>query len=461
MTAPRQGHTIQANHTIQADHTIRNVLLIGSGGREHAMAWKVAQSPLLRQLYIAPGNPGTAQLGINVPIPSEGNDAHRRLIEFALENEIDLVMIGPEAPLAGGLSDRLRSAGVAVFGPSQAAAQIEASKAFAKDFMLRHDIPTAHYTCFELFEPALTCLREAAQTSDSGFPLVIKASGLAAGKGVIIPQSLTEAESALRSIMVDQELGAAGECVILEEKLEGEEVSLLAFTDGHTVRVMPPAQDHKRLLIGDQGPNTGGMGAFAPAAICTPQLVEEITHAVLQRAVDGMRSEGVPFTGVLYAGMILTSRGPKVLEFNCRFGDPETQVLLPLLKSDLLEIAQACAQGSLSDMTIEWECVTGNATGAAACIVLASEGYPAKPITGRPIQGLGSQYPGTLVFQAGTKHSTVNNGEVLTAGGRVLGVTGLGHDLPGALDNAYKAVQRIHFDGMVYRTDIGSKNRSA
>lgn len=437
------------------------VMIVGSGGREHAMAWKISQSPMLGSLYIAPGNPGTAQHGINVPIPSEGKDAHHRLVEFARQADIDLVMIGPEVPLAAGLSDELRAAGLAVFGPSRAAAQIEASKAFAKDFMLRHGIPTARCVQFNRFEPALEYLHQFVRMQDGSIPVVIKASGLAAGKGVIIPNSLVEAETALRSIMVDGELGDAGECVLIEEKLVGEEVSLLAFTDGYTVSVMPPAQDHKRLLDGDRGLNTGGMGAYAPAGVCTPALTGQITHDVLQRAVDGMRNEGIPFVGVLYAGMILTAEGPKVLEFNCRFGDPETQVLLPLLRSDLLEVALACTQGTLSDVRIEWETVAASPNGAAACVVLASEGYPVKPVIGRQIHGIDQDYPQVIVFHAGTKQSPERVDEILTSGGRVLGVTGIGKNIQVALNNAYQALNHIHFDGMHFRKDIGFRNRSA
>src|SRR5512142_3059432 len=347
-----------------------NVLIIGSGGREHALAWKIAQSPRLTRLFVAPGNAGTAT---NVPIQAQDAPA---LVTFAREQAIDLAIVGPEAPLAEGLADAFRAAGIRVFGPSRAAAQIEASKAFAKAFMAGHRLPTARHITVPDFPAALEYLR----TVD--YPIVVKASGLAAGKGVILPESDADAEAALRRIMVDREFGAAGAEVVIEERLQGEEVSLLAFTDGTTVRPMPPARDHKRLRDGDAGPNTGGMGAYAPAPICPPDMVEELTRTILQPTVDGMRAEGIPFTGALYAGLMLTREGVRVLEFNCRFGDPETQPLMLLLDSDLLEIADACARGRLAEVEIKWK------AGTAVCVVLASEGYPDQPIAGRAITGL-------------------------------------------------------------------------
>ncbi len=420
-----------------------NVLLIGSGGREHALAHKLSQSQRLSKLYIAPGNAGTGSAGENVPINADDSPG---LVTFARAKSIDLVVVGPEAPLAQGLADDLRAAGTLVFGPSKNAAQIEASKSFAKSFMERHRIPTARYATFSDFAAAEAYL------SRVDHPIVIKASGLAAGKGVIIPESMEEARAALEGILQKREFGAAGDEVVIEERLSGEEVSLLAFTDGSAVKPMPPAQDHKRLLDNDQGPNTGGMGAYAPAPICPPRMVQELTATILQPTVDGLRKEGYPFVGVLYAGLMLTSTGPRVLEFNCRFGDPETQALIPLLDSDLLEIALACAEGRLYGMEIAWK------TGAAACVVLASEGYPAKYASGRVISGLDShqrvpsQDKGTVVFHAGTR---VADGKVVTAGGRVLGVTGWAPSLQSALTSAYQAIESIHFEGMQYRRDIG------
>jgi phosphoribosylamine--glycine ligase len=418
-----------------------NVLIVGSGGREHALAWKVAQSPRLTRLYVAPGNAGTAQLAQNVPIQAEDSSA---LVAFAREQKIGLVLVGPETPLAAGLADDLRAAGVRVFGPSRAAARVESSKSFAKAFMQRHDIPTARYAAFGDFHQACGYLRQV------DHPIVIKASGLAAGKGVILPESAARAEVALRQIMLEREFGVAGDEVVIEERLQGEEISLLAFTDGVTVKPMPPAQDHKRLLDGDHGPNTGGMGAYAPSPICLPALVAELTRNVLQPAVDGLRAEGHYFIGALYAGLMLTANGPRVLEFNCRFGDPETQALLPLLDSDLLGIAAACADGCLADIEITWK------PGAAACVVLASDGYPGKYRMGHEIRGLDSTTQDTAVFHAGTK--TID-GKIVTAGGRVLGVTGWGATLPAALAHAYAAVGRITFAGMQYRQDIGQRAR--
>jgi phosphoribosylamine--glycine ligase len=428
-----------------------NVLLIGSGGREHALAWKAAQSPRLKRLWVAPGNAGTSGLAREHPVenvPIQAGDA-LALSAFARANQVDLVIVGPEGPLAAGLADALRADGIRVFGPSAAAAQIEASKAFAKAFMARHGLPTARYAVCDSFETARAYLRAAE------FPVVIKASGLAAGKGVILPESNAEAEDVLRRILLRGEFGAAGDQVVIEERLAGPEVSLLAFSDGVNVRPMPPAQDHKNLLDGDRGPNTGGMGAYAPAPICPPERVEELARHVLQPAVDGLREEHRPFSGVLYAGLMLTGDGPRVLEFNCRFGDPETQAILPLLETDLLDIVDAAAvggavgaEGGLAGVNIRWK------PGAAACVVMASEGYPGTSPIGRPINGLDGSFENAVVFHAGTK---LADGSVVTAGGRVLGVTGWGKELPEALANAYAAVEHVHFEGQHYRLDIGHR----
>ncbi len=415
------------------------VLLVGSGGREHALAWKLAQSPHLAHLWIAPGNAGTSEVGKNVSISAEDT---AQLVQFAVSKAVDLVLVGPEAALANGLADYLQAAGVRVFGPSRAAAQIEASKAFAKDFMQRNGIPTARYATFSKLDSAIAYLR------DVDYPVVIKASGLAAGKGVILPETREEAETKLESILEKGEFGAAGSQVVIEERLAGEEVSLLVFTDGQTVRPMPPAQDHKRLLDNDQGPNTGGMGAYAPASICPPEMIMDLVGTIMQRAVDGLRLEGSPFVGVLYAGLMLTGSGVRLLEFNCRFGDPETQVILPLLESDLLEVVNACVDGWLGEADIRWKDAT------AACVVLASEGYPGKYPTGRVIHGLDHSLPDTCLFHAGTK---AEGNHVVTAGGRVLGVIGLGKDFNQALGRAYEAVKSISFKGMQYRQDIGKK----
>jgi phosphoribosylamine--glycine ligase len=415
------------------------VLIIGSGGREHAIAWKVARSPRLSQLYIAPGNPGTAALGENIALKVEDHDS---IVAVCREKAIDLVVIGPEAPLAAGLGDDLRAVGLKVFGPSKAAAEIEASKAFSKAFMMRHNIPTARYEAFTNFDAALAYLRLL------DYPVVIKASGLAAGKGVIVPEAAAEAESALRQVMLDHEFGAAGDEVVIEERLSGPEVSLIAFADGNMARAMVPAQDHKRVFDGDRGPNTGGMGAYAPVPVCPPEMVAELTRTILQPAVDGLRADGRPFVGVLYAGLMLTADGPRVIEFNCRFGDPETQVILPLLDSDILDIFEACADGRLADMDIRWK------DGAAACVVLASGGYPGKYPTGLEIKELNEPTGNAFVFHAGTK---LAEGKVVTSGGRVLCVSGWGTNIQQALDAAYAEVGQISFDEMHYRKDIGHR----
>ena len=416
-----------------------NLLVVGSGGREHALCWKLAQSSRLERLFVAPGNAGTDSIGENVPISTDDIPA---LVEFALREKIDLVVVGPEAPLSLGLVDALQEAGVKAFGPSRAAARIEASKVFAKDFMARRGIPSGRYAAFREFEPALAYLRRV------DFPVVVKASGLAAGKGVIVPETAAQAEAALRSMLLEAEFGDASREVLVEERLSGPEVSLLAFSDGRTVRPMPPAQDHKRLLDGDRGPNTGGMGAYAPAPIYPPDQVEAGVRTILQPTVDGLRLEGCPFVGVLYAGLMLTASGPQVLEFNCRFGDPETQVILPLLDGDLLEILDACVDGNLDGVDFGWKAQT------SACVVLASENYPGKVPSGRQITGLDQDLPGSQVFHAGTRRRAA---EVVTAGGRVLAVAGLGDNLLSALQSVYRRVEGISFAGMQYRRDIGQR----
>lgn len=415
-----------------------NVLIIGSGGREHALAWKLAQSPRLSKLYIAPGNAGTAAWGENVSL--EINE-HLAVVQFCKEKQVDLVLVGPEASLANGLSDSLLRNGIRCFGPTQAAAQIEASKVFAKDFMTRHNIPTARYATFKEFDEAVAYLEQV------DYPVVIKASGLAAGKGVILPETLSEAKSMLEAILVNKMFGEAGNEVVIEERLHGEEVSLMAFTDGKTILPMLPAQDHKRLLDGDKGPNTGGMGAYAPAPIFTPVLMEEALECVLEPAIHGLRNEGIPFVGVLYAGLILTSNGLRVLEFNCRFGDPETQAVLPLLETDLLEIAELCVNGTLKDVNIHWK------EGAAVCVVLASKGYPEKAETGKLVKS--EALPNNMVcFHAGTK---IENGQILTAGGRVFGLTAWANTIAVAIEDVYTNIGKVWFEGVQYRKDIGKR----
>ncbi len=415
-----------------------NVLIIGSGGREHAMAWKVAQSPRLSKLYIAPGNAGTTSCGENVAL---NPDDHPALVRFCKEKQIDLVLVGPEVPLAAGVADALAAGGVRCFGPQQAAARIESSKVFSKDFMARHHIPTARYAAFTQLDEAIAYLEKL------NYPTVIKASGLAAGKGVILPETLDEARMVLRSILIDKTFGAAGNEVVIEERLTGQEVSLMAFTDGETLVPMLPAQDHKRLLDGDCGPNTGGMGAYAPAPVFTAELLNEALEKVLKPAVRGLREEGTPFVGVLYAGLILTSSGLRTLEFNCRFGDPETQAVLPLLETDLLDIAEACVNGTLKEIAVRWK------MGAAVCVVLASRGYPEKAETGKAVTF--EALPENMVcFHAGTK---LDGEEVVTSGGRVFGLTAWADALETALKQVYTDIHKISFDGMQYRRDIAQR----
>jgi phosphoribosylamine---glycine ligase len=414
-----------------------NVLLIGSGGREHAIAWKIAQSPKLTKLYIAPGNPGTTGLGENLAIKV---DDHAAVVRCCREKHIDLVIVGPEIPLAAGLADDLSAAGIKVFGPTKAAAQIEASKSFSKDFMQRHGIPTARFATFSNLSAASEYL------GGCNYPVVLKASGLAAGKGVILPETSAEAKSALESILVGGAFGEAGNEVVIEERLSGPEVTLLAFSDGTTLKPMIPSQDHKRALDGDLGPNTGGMGAYAPVPVCPPEMVDELVRIALQPAIDGLRKEGRPFMGMLYGGFMLTADGPRVIEFNCRFGDPEAQVVLPLLESDLLEIALACVENRLDKLDIQWK------EGASACVVLASGGYPDSYQSGFPISGLEAERENAFVFHAGTK---LVDGKVVSAGGRVLCVTGWGTDTHSALTAAYDRIQTIKFEAMHYRKDIG------
>ena len=414
-----------------------NVLIIGSGGREHALAWKVAQSSRLAKLYIAPGNAGTDACGENVLMDITD---HAIVIRFCKEKQIDLVIVGPEIPLAAGIVDALSKSEIRCFGPKQAAAQIEASKVFAKDFMARHRIPTARYATFTQLEEAMAYLESV------DYPVVIKASGLAAGKGVVLPDTLEEAKSTLENILVDKAFGDAGSEVVIEERLNGKEVSLMAFTDGITVVPMLPAQDHKRLLDGDRGPNTGGMGAYAPAPLFTADMMKDAIESVLVPAVDALRREGTPFVGVLYAGLILTGNGLRVLEFNARFGDPETQVVLPLLETDLLDIADACVNRTLADVNISWK------DGAAVCVVLASKGYPEKVESGK-FATIETLPENVVCFHAGTKMDI--NGNVITAGGRVFGLTAWAKDIASAIDTVYTNVTNVSFEDVQYRTDIG------
>lgn len=414
-----------------------NVLVIGNGAREHALAWKISQSPKVQRMFVAPGNAGTARIAHNLNI-SAGDI--RGLVEAARANRIDLVMVGPEAPLTAGIVDELGRAGIPAFGPSKAAAEIEGSKVFAKELMRRYGIPTAASAEFDSFEKA------AAYVRSQPVPMVIKADGLAAGKGVIIAATHDEALRALSEIMQKKAFGSAGDRVLIEECLMGREASLLAFTDGESVVPMVPACDYKRALDGDRGPNTGGMGSYAPSEFFTEALKREVIETIMKPTVKAMAREGRPYRGVLYAGLMVTDRGPKILEFNARFGDPETQAILPLLRTDLVEIMEAVIGGELGRLTVEWS------DGACVGIVLASGGYPGSYRTGFPIEGLDRIEKDVLVFHAGT--ATDGTGRVVTSGGRVLTVTATGRTIAEARARAYANVDRVGFEGCHYRRDI-------
>jgi len=416
------------------------VLVIGKGAREHALVWKLSQSRQVKKLYCAPGNPGIGNLAELIEIPSESID---RLIQFAQSNKIDLTVVGPEAPLAAGIVDQFQKEGLAIFGPTQTAARLESSKVFAKEFMHKYHVPTASYEVFSDFLSALSFSRRA------GFPLVIKATGLAAGKGAVIVKNREEAERTLREMMLDKILGKSGEEVVIEDYLEGEELSLMAFCDGNCIVPMLLAQDHKKVYDGDEGPNTGGMGTYAPVPFVSSSELQELQEKILEPTLKGLQKEGIDFKGIIYAGLMLTGSEPKVLEYNCRFGDPEAQAVLPLLKSDLVEICLAVIEGRLHKVTLQWE------KSFATCVVLASEGYPGVCEKGREIRGLDeiSSREG-LVFHAGTK---LSQGKLVTSGGRVLGVTALGQTLEQSIEKVYRIVDKIYFEGMQYRTDIGRK----
>ena len=416
------------------------ILIIGSGGREHALAWKIAQSPKVTELFCAPGNPGTAAIATNVDIPADEID---NLLNFALDQSIDLTVVGPEQPLVMGLADWFQDNDLKVFGPSAKAAQLEGSKAFSKDLMKKYNIPTADYAAFEDAEEARAYLKGKG-------PQVVKADGLAAGKGVFVCADETEAVEAIRQIMDDKVFGESGSRIIIEERLEGQEVSLLAFTDGITVLPMDPAQDHKAVFEGDTGPNTGGMGAYSPAPVFTPELMQEVVQRIMVPAVKGMREDGIPYKGVLYAGLMITDKGPKTLEFNARFGDPETQPLMMRMQNDIVPILEACADGTLELCSLEWK------PEAAVCVVMASEGYPGSYEKGRTIHGIdqADALPDVTVFHAGTKQK---DNEIVTSGGRVLGVTALGDTVSLAIEKAYQAVGKIKWQGAHFRKDIGKK----
>lgn len=415
-----------------------NVLVVGGGGREHAIFWKLAQSPKVAKLYCAPGNGGIAQVATCVPIKATDVDA---MVTWAKEQAIDFVMVAPDDPLALGMVDALEAAGIPAFGPRKNAAIIEASKAFSKELMKKYHIPTAKYETFTDLDAAL------AYIDAQGAPIVVKADGLALGKGVIVAATVEEAKAAVRDMMEGGKFGASGATVVIEECMTGPEVTVLAFCDGEHIAPMPSSQDHKRAYDGNQGPNTGGMGAISPSPNYTPEVAKQCMEEIFLPTVAALQAEGRPFQGVLYFGLMLTPDGPKVVEYNARFGDPECQAVLSLLDSDLLDILMACRNGTLDKMDIRWS------DKAACCLVLASGGYPLAYQKGYPITGLEEAGKTATVFHAGTQ---VNDaGQVCTAGGRVLGVTATGKDLDAAIHAAYAAASHIHFQDMHFRTDIG------
>ncbi len=415
-----------------------SVLVIGGGGREHALVWKIAQSPRVAKLYAAPGNVGIADIAQTLPISAENID---EILAFVEERDIDLVVVGPEAPLAAGLSDLLIKAGRAVFGPTQAAAAIESSKQVAKDLMQKYGIPTAKYAVFENMEQAIAYIKEV------GAPVVVKADGLAAGKGVVVAMNQEEAVVAVRQMMEEDAFGKAGSKIVIEEYLEGEEVSILAFCDGEHIVPMVSAQDHKRAYDNDQGPNTGGMGAYSPAPVYTPQLAQLAEETILKPTVAALKAEGRLYQGVLYIGLMITATGPKVLEYNARFGDPETQPVLMRLKTDLIDIIEATINQTLDRSEIEWE------ENPAVCVVIAAGGYPGSYAKGNPISGImKAESLGAKVFHAGT---TQKDGEIVSNGGRVLGVTAMADTLEHAVSKVYRSVEQISFKECFYRHDIG------
>jgi phosphoribosylamine---glycine ligase len=417
------------------------ILIIGSGGREHAIGWKIAKSPRCGQLYFAPGNGGTASLGINVDI--KGTEI-QKLIEFVKNEKIDLTLAIPDDPLALGIVDEFQKENLRIFGPTKKASQLESSKAFAKNFMARNNLPTARFKVFTEINKALEYL------DTQNLPIVVKASGLALGKGVIIAQTKKEAEKALDDILVKKLFGEAGKEVVIEEFLTGPEISTHAFSDGKTFSVFPTSQDHKRIGEGDTGSNTGGMGTIAPLPFVDEELFEKIKEDIVLKTLEAMNYENNLFIGVIYPGLMLTKDGPKILEYNARFGDPETQTYMRLLETDLLDIVDVCIDGNLAELKINWKLLS------ACNIVLASGGYPGNYEKGKIISGIteAEKFEDIIVFQAGTK---LENNNLITNGGRVLGVTATGQNLEEALKKAYEAVKKISFEGMQYRKDIGKK----
>jgi phosphoribosylamine--glycine ligase len=417
-----------------------NILVIGSGGREHALVWKLAQSPRTSKLFCAPGNGGIAGRATCLPVAADDAEGLLRAVE---REAIELTVVGPEVALAAGVVDRFRAAGRKIVGPTRHAAQLETSKAFSKAFMERHGIPTARSVVVRSLDEALAVL------DLHPMPVVVKADGLAAGKGVVVTADRDEARAAVRSMMERRAFGAAGDTVLIEECLQGTEATCMAFCDGRSFAMMPAAQDHKRAQDGDRGPNTGGMGAYAPSPFVTKDILSIVRERVLAPVLAGMAADGSPYRGILYAGLMLTPAGPKVLEFNCRFGDPETQVVLPLLATDLVDVCDAIVEGRLDRTPVRWSDQT------AVCVVMTAQGYPGDYRRGDAITGLDQEAEdGAVVFHAGTAR---DNGRVVTAGGRVLGVTGVGPNVAAARERAYARVKTIQFAGAAYRSDIAMK----
>ncbi len=418
-----------------------NILVVGSGGREHALAWKIKQSRECSKLFCAPGNAGTARAALNVPIEAENIED---LLRFARDHEVDLTVVGPEVPLCDGIVDAFEGAGLRIFGPCKAAARLEGDKAYAKQLMRQHAIPTAEARIFDNYKSAYDYVA----TRDE--PVVIKASGLAAGKGVVVCDDPAAGLLALERIMKDRQFGAAGDTVVVEERLQGQEASILAFVDGRNIYVMESSQDHKAVGDGDTGPNTGGMGAYSPAPVVTDAVLSQVEREVLVPLLDALNREGITYRGVLYAGIMLTAAGPRVLEFNCRFGDPETQPILARLSTDLVEVMQAVIDRRLDEVTLKWD------PRPAVCVVMASRGYPGSYEKGKVISGLEdtATMNDVIVFHAGTK---VQGDHAVTSGGRVLGVTALGKTIADAQKRAYEAVDKIRFDGAYFRRDIAGK----
>jgi len=417
------------------------VLVVGGGGREHALVWKLSREARAREIYCVPGNGGIARIARCSPMGAEDLEG---LVRFAKDNQIDLTIVGPELPLAMGIVDRFREEGLRIFGPSKGAAQLEGSKAFAKDLMKRYNIPSAEYKTFEDRDEAAAYIRT------KGTPIVVKADGLAAGKGVAIAETVEEALEALDRIMVQKVFGESGRKVVIEERLEGEEASFIAFSDGRNILPLASSQDHKPVCDNDRGPNTGGMGAYSPAPVVTPAVHQRIMHDIMVQTIRALAAEGYPYRGILYAGLMIRDGLPKVLEFNCRFGDPETQPIVVRMKGDLLPLLEACIDGNLVAHEISWD------PRAAVCVVMASHGYPGVYEKGKVITGLSEAEKANeaTIFHAGTKFE---DGRFLTAGGRVLGVTGLGSGIREAMKTTYKVVSLIHWDGVHYRRDIGEK----